>query len=129
MVAVGGGGSNAYGATTVNRECPSGLHDAAQCASLHKQAARTGVLSTAPPLRPQRLHQHQPSSVHHHSNSVLWAASEVAVSNVHPGVLAAGEGECCVTPERKAVWEVCIVVCLSVGTPVPPAARRGRPSV
>lgn len=44
---------------------------------------------------------------------VLWAASEVAVSNVHPGVLAAGEGECCVTPERKAVWEVCIVVCLS----------------
>lgn len=70
MVAVGAG-SNAYGATTVNRECPSGLHDAAQCASLHKQAARTGVLSTAPPLHPQSLYQHQPSSVHHHSDSSL----------------------------------------------------------
>lgn len=50
-----------------------------------------------------------PSSVDH-SKRVLWA-----VSKVHPWVLAAGEGECFMVREIKAVWEVCIFVCQYAG--------------
>lgn len=64
-----------------------------------------------------------PSSVDH-SKRVLWA-----VSKVRPWVLAAGKGECFMVPEIKAVWKVCIFVCLSARLSVLLAARRDRPSV
>lgn len=92
--------------------------DPAQCASPHKHTKRRGVRSTAPAHCPQCL------LLWTILKRVLWVVSKVC-----PSVLAAGEGECFTVPERKAVWEVCIFVCLSARLSVPLAARRGRPSV
>lgn len=115
-------GSNGWGA---QHDCKPGVPFSPRCQPRVTPGnnKERGLLATALTLCLECLRQHCLRLFLPVFSGLLF---NVAVSNVHPWVLDAREGECFMTSETNAGGEVCIFV---VSMPVTPAARRGRPSV